>query len=316
MIQSLAACVGGGFPDGLGEGARENQPCTPASTDSFQQTIGDEAVRQGLESIRQRDIPAHRIQHQKMSRVVEPHFLLTHPLQIGEKGGVLNHAVKGELELVRGGVRRGELLGTGNGVLKDEVHALTGAFYHPAALEDFGKTTIPRGLTIEQCFHGNLWQQTAGTLDSERGRGVMDEDAVSQQIVPVANGIEQRFPNRTLGERWQLPDEETRLEGLPGVAAGFVDLLPEEVVPREEALLNLSAQIRRARSRGVPILINQLSLGHVFAHRLSRAEENQGCMNQGAIGQKQLGVVKHLFMAETFDALCVALARFLPPRPQ
>ena len=41
--------------------------------------IGDEAIGQWLERIWERNIPAHRIQDQEMSRVVQPHFLLTDP---------------------------------------------------------------------------------------------------------------------------------------------------------------------------------------------------------------------------------------------
>lgn len=138
-------------------------------------------------SMGQRDIPAHRIQHQKKSRVVWPHFLLTRPLQMGEKGSFLNHAVRDELELVEGCAEVRELIGIGNGVLKNESHPLTGAFYHPSALEYLGKTAIPQGLTVERCFLGDLSLQAVGTLDGKRGWGVRDEDAVSQQIVPVAN---------------------------------------------------------------------------------------------------------------------------------
>ena len=60
------------------------------------------AVRQGQKSMGQRDIPAHRIQHQKMSRVVWSHFLLTRPLQMAEKGSFLKHSVRDELEFAEG----------------------------------------------------------------------------------------------------------------------------------------------------------------------------------------------------------------------
>jgi hypothetical protein len=107
---------------------------------------------------------------EEMGGVVKPHFLLTDPLQIGQEGRVLNHAMEGQLKLVGGGFGRGKLLGTGDGVLEDEVHALAGAFHHPAALEDLGKAAIPRCLPVEQGFHGDLRKQTARALDREGGR--------------------------------------------------------------------------------------------------------------------------------------------------
>ena len=64
----------------------------------------------------------------------------------------MDHAVEGQCELVGGGLRRGKLLGAGNGILKNEVHALAGALHHSAALEDLGKTAIPGCLTVEQRF--------------------------------------------------------------------------------------------------------------------------------------------------------------------
>ncbi len=62
-----------------------------------------------------------------------------------------------------------ELIGIGNGVLKNESHPLTGASYYPSALEYPGKMAIPQGLTVERCFHGDLSLQAVGTLDGKGG---------------------------------------------------------------------------------------------------------------------------------------------------
>ncbi len=73
-----------------------------------------------------------------MRCVVKPHFLLTDPLQIGKERRILDHAMKGQIKLKGGGFWRGELLGAGNGVFKDEVHSLTGTLNHAATLKNFG----------------------------------------------------------------------------------------------------------------------------------------------------------------------------------
>ncbi len=59
LIQPLSAGVGGGLTNGRGEGARENQSRTSTTTDSLQETIGDEAVCQRLQTIWKLHIPTH-----------------------------------------------------------------------------------------------------------------------------------------------------------------------------------------------------------------------------------------------------------------
>ncbi len=132
----------------------------------------------------------------------------------------------------------------------------------------------------------------------------------------MAYGIEECFTHRAFGEGRQLPDEKPRLERLPRITTGFIDLLPKEIMPREETFLKLQTQIRRTRSGGVAELINQLGLSHVFAHRLPGAEENQGCIDQSAVRKKQLRVAKQLLMAKPCDAFSITLTRFFATRSQ
>ena len=199
------------------------------------------------------------------------------------------------------------MLGAGDSVLEDEVHSLTRALYHATALENFGQAAIPWCLPIEQGLHGDLWKQAAWALNGKRGGCVVDEDAVSEQIITVANGIEERFTHRAFGKGRQLPDEESGLEGLPGIATGLIDLLPKEVLPREETFLKLQTQIRRSRGGSIAKLVNQFGLGQVPAHSLPGTEENQGGIDQSAVRQKQFCVAKQLLMAEALDPLCVPL---------
>ena len=316
LVQPLAPGVGSGFADGMRQGPGENQPGTPAAADPLQEAIRDEPIRQRFENLRNRSCTADRVQNQEMSRIVEPHFFLTNPLQVSKEGWILNHAVKSEGELIGRGVRGGELLGAGDGVLEDQVHTLPGAFHHPAALEDLRKAAVSGGLAVKQRLHGDLWEKPARTLDRERGRGVPDEDAAPQQIVAVADGIEDGFAHRALGKGRQLSNEEPGLEGLPRVAAGLVDLQPEYVVPGKEPFLELMAQVGWSRGSRVAVLINQLGLGQVLADGLPGAKEDQGRVDQGAIVPHQFRIPQKLLMGKTFDPLSVASTGFLAPRAQ
>ena len=77
-----------------------------------------------------------------------------------------------------------------------------------------------------------------------------------------------RLAHRALGERWQLPDEEAGLERLARVAAGLVDLPPEDFMPAEEPFLKLQPELSRPGGGGVAELINQFGLGQMAAHGL------------------------------------------------
>ncbi len=132
----------------------------------------------------------------------------------------------------------------------------------------------------------------------------------------MADGVQDRFAHRALCKGWQLPDEEPCLEGLTGIATGLIDLLPDGVMPREEAFLKLQTQLCGPRGGRVAEFIDQFGLSKVPADRWPGAEKNQRSMDQRAVGQKQLGVAKQLFMAEALDALGIALPGFLAPCPQ
>lgn len=91
-------------------------------------------------------------------------------------------------------------------------------------------------------------------------------------------------------------------------------------MPREEAFLKLQAQICRSRGGSIAKLINQLGLSHVIAHRLPGAKENQGRIDQSAVGENQFSVTKQLLMTEAFDAsvlenraVCIDGSRACPP---
>ena len=136
------------------------------------------------------------------------------------------------------------------------VHPLARALDHAAALEDLGEAAVSRSLPIEQRFHRDLGQEAAGALDRESGGCVADEDVAAQQVIAVADGVQDRLADRAFGERWQLPDEEPGLERLARITARLVDMLPEGLMPAEEPFLELQTELSRPGGGGVAELIH------------------------------------------------------------
>jgi hypothetical protein len=142
-----------------------------------------------------------------------------------------------------------------------------------------------------------------------------DKDAVAELVVTVTNGIQKRFSNWALRKRWQLPDKKPRLKGLSGVSTGFIDQLPNTIMPSKEPLLEFFAQVRRSRNWGVPKFVDQLGLGHVLAYGRSGAKENQRGVENRTIVTEELCVPQELLIAQSLNAFSIPLAGLISASP-
>ena len=220
-----------------------------------------------------------------------------------------------DLVLIRAGeVRDG--LTVADALLVDKVHALARPLDQPAAGEDFGDAAISGLLPVEDVLEGDPHGQTAGAVDLQPPGELSEEDAPSELIVAVADGVQDGLADGALVERGDGGDEKPLLEVLLVVAE--VDPLPKLVVEGEEPPPVLLAVLRRPRSVGGSILEHHFGKGQEPAQRLRGAEEDQSrvghlTIDDGfGIGQQFRAGHRGQFVGER----CILdLADFLDPSP-
>ena len=120
-----------------------------------------------------------------------------------------------------------------DGLFEHPVRALTRAFRQPAPCERFRQSAVAGRLSPQQVFHRNAGRQSAGADNFETFRELTDENRSAQSVVPMRDGVEDRFASHGLVDSRDLEAKQTI--GVLKHLVAQIDGLPELVEIQEKS---------------------------------------------------------------------------------